>query len=588
MNPIRCLSALCLYAWIVQASPLLSAELPVSGLSAEFSHGQVFLTWREPEGAHGGTFNVYIGDRPLTDLGRARLLASRIEAHSARDWWGDPATYFEADSTGSYKPTGFVIREGGPALDPQMGLFVHTVAPGDPGKVFYAVTMTAGGVEDSRVVPGVNSLANPVEQAVQPVEPVWQGALQDKPASGAAEGLPVVMSLHGRGGREKVSWLAFGGPEAGWREGLPFKFFAVATDSHLQITPTDRTWVGRTLSESWDSRDHFSPVIDTFWYGYNDRIFDLDSMALGTPVNFTERRNLWLLGWARRYFRPDTTRMVLEGGSMGGCGGLSWGLRHPELFCAVVSDVPLVGYFGPEWGGSEKRLAAFCGPLDRPCSDSPSLRTRMDSRTVLAESAASGRDLPFLVISNARHDMSIPWKPNPRYYRFLDSIRAGCVVAWDNRDHATCMSDPDSWFRKWHDPAWLAGLLPLDRSCLAFSRASRDNDPGPGDPAIGDSAGYFNYGLEWSDILDTPERYEATVRYEGAGGVSPLSVDITPRRVQRFRVSPGARVRLVERGPDGAGLIDTVGTADRSGHVTFSRFRLESPDGGRLIILPVD
>ncbi len=588
MQAARLLLFLFLSSLITLTPVAFAVQVPVQGLSAEFRHGQVFLTWNEPSGNHGGTFNVYLSDRPIKSLTAARCLVRRVEAHSARDWWNDPATYFEKDSSGAYTPSGFLIREGGEPLDPQDGLFVHTVGPGEPRRAFYAVTMTVNGSEDTRLKIGINSLAQPVDQKCQPIQPIWLGAPGDKPVPGSATGLPAVMSLHGRGGREKVSWLAFGGPETGWREGLPFKFHAIITDRHLQLTPTDRTWVGRTLSESWDSRDHFSPAIDTFWYGYSDRIFDRDSMAIGTAVNYTERRNLWLLSWARSYFRPDSTRMVLEGGSMGGCGGLSWGLRHPELFCAVVSDVPLVGYFGPEWGGSEKRLTAFCGPLDRPCNDNPSLRQRMDSRTVLSEAAGCGMDLPFIVISNARQDMSIPWQPNPRYYRMLDSTRAGCVVAWDNRDHATCMSDPDPWFRKWHDPLWLASVLPRDRAYLAFSRASQNGDPGDGDPVKGDSLGFLNYGLEWSDILDQPERFEATVSFAGAGQPFPLSVDITLRRVQRFRVTPGARVRLIERGADGSEKMNFIGLADSSGHVTFQGFRLESRDGARLVVLPAD
>jgi hypothetical protein len=582
---MRKISLVLLAAIYLSYSParVCAESVAVTGLRAEFRDGQVFLCWSEPAGDHGGTFSAYLSDRPITsdNLPRARRLASRIEAHSARDWWKDPATYFREEKT---EPAGFVIREGAGTLDPAGGLFVHTVGAGEPGKAYYAVTCSREGIEDSRIVPGENSLALPVEQRRMPVQPIWLGPPGEKPAPGSAEGRPAVLSLHGRAGSETVTWLAFGDAEIGWREGLPFQFHAAPKAEYLQITPTDRTWVGRTLSESWDPRDHFSPAIDTFWYGYNDRIYDREQMASGTPVNYTERRNLWILRWAQGYFRPDSARIVLEGGSMGGCGGLSWGLRHPELFIAVVADVPLVGYFGSEWGGSEKRLTAFCGPLDRPDNEGALLRERMDSRTVLAEAAAKGIDLPLLHISNGRRDQSIPWKPNPRYYQALNASRQGFMAAWDNRDHATCMQDEDPWFRKWHDPQHLFRLS-LKESFPAFSNYSLNGDPGEGDPEEGDTVGYMNFGLEWKDLVDEPGRYEVTVFVAAGAPDLPATVDVTPRRVQRFRPDPGEEVLLIERAPDGREVLRRSARADSFGKVTFAGFRIIAPEGNRLEII---
>ena len=554
----------------------------VSGLKAEFRQGQVFLTWREPPGEHGGTFNVYLGDSRIRrrNLEKTVRLAERIEAHSARDWWQDSLTYFSRAVT---SPAGFLIREGGEPLDPAGGLFVHTVREGEPAQAWYAVTMTVGGVENRDIMRGMNTLEEPLSQKPMPIQPIWLGDPADKPEPGAAAGLPAMFSLHGRGGSEPVTWLVFGDREMGWREGLPFKFQTVMKEKYLRIAPTDRTWVGRTLSESWDARDHFSPAIDTFWYGYNDHIYDRQLMDTGTPVNYTERKNRWILAWAQSYFRPDSQRVVLEGGSMGGCGGLSWGLRHPELFSAVMAAVPLVGYFGADWGGSEKRLTAVCGPLDRNDSEGVILRERMDSRSVLQEAEEKGLDLPFLVISNARRDGSIPWRPNPRYYRALNESRQGFMAAWDNLTHADCMDNADPWFKKWMDPQTLF-YFSLGESFPAFSNYSLDSDPGEGDSSQGDLIGYRNFGLEWKDLTDEPSEYALTVFLAAGKPKLPAIVDITPRRVQRFALKPDEEIVLIEQSLEGKELLRKKARADHTGHVTFYKFMLLSKQGNRLVI----
>ncbi|HUU27709.1 MAG TPA: alpha/beta hydrolase-fold protein [archaeon] len=555
----------------------------MTGLKGDFSQGQVFLTWQEPPGDHGGTFNIYMSPEPIKgrNLDQANLLAAMVEAYSARDWWQDSATYFKE---GQVEPAGFVIREGGERLDPAGGLFVHTVGEGDPESAYYAVTMTVGGAEDRKIVAGSNSLKRPLSGRQMPIKPIWLGVPGEKPGPGSAEGLPAIFSLHGRGGSEPQTWLAFGTREMGWREGLPFKFHAVLKEGHLLIAPTDRTWVCRTLLESWDARDHFSPAIDTFWYGYNDRIYDRDSMLSGTPTNFTERRNLWILSWAQEYFRCDPARIVLEGGSMGGCGTLSWGLRHPELFSALMAAVPLVGYFDQEWGGSEKRLTPFCGPLDRRDSEGTILRQRMDSRTVLADALEKGIDLPFLVISNGRQDGSIPWRPNPRYYRALNESRQGFIAGWDNGVHSNCMDHADPWFKNWQDPEYLLRFS-LKESFPALSNFSLNDNPGNGEPADGDLTGYINFGLEWKEIRDEKDQYALTLFFAGGKPRLPATVDITLRRVQRFHPAPGEEVVLIDRAPGGREIIRKTAPADRTGHITFEKFRLTDIQGNRLVVL---
>lgn len=158
-----------------------------------------------------------------------------------------------------------------------------------------------------------------------------------------------------------MEYLVFGDATMGWREGLPFKFSVRIEADTVVVRPTDRVWINRAHQEAGDGG---APAIWTFWYGYNSHIFDRNIMATGVPTNYTERRNLWILNWLREQYQPDPNRWYCSGGSMGGCGTISFGLRHPELFAACHAHVPIVSY--TELGArSASRLEPSCwtGPI---------------------------------------------------------------------------------------------------------------------------------------------------------------------------------------------------------------------------------
>ncbi|MBM3890672.1 MAG: hypothetical protein FJ388_16280, partial [Verrucomicrobia bacterium] len=295
------------------------AAVPVSELKAAARDGQVFLMWKEAETPQGTTFNVYLANSPINDVTQAKRIAHHIERHSARDWWEDPASFKKDAQPG--KPVGFRIENGGERLDPAGGLFVHTVRKDARGKLFFAVTCTdASGKEDTTLVSGANSLADGVAAVAGDIKPVWQHDGQP-PAPGAGKGKALWLSLHAKGGVVANSeYLLFGDETMGWREGLPFKFSVSVAADEVVVRPTDRVWINRPHNEAGDAG---APAIWTFWFGYNSNIFDRKLMATGTPVNYTERRNLWILDWVRGHYQPDVNRWYCSGSSMGGCGTIS-------------------------------------------------------------------------------------------------------------------------------------------------------------------------------------------------------------------------------------------------------------------------
>jgi hypothetical protein len=154
---------------VCSLSPCIAAPL-LTNLQAQYRCGQVFITWDEPA-EWGGTATVYSHSQPITEasLAQATVLVEGLGAASAYDWFLHPEAFgrrMEPDKQTGALPEvphkGFRIHPGGERLNPDSGLFVHTVTDADPTTCYYAVTAAgADGVQDLSVVAGVNSLPGP-------------------------------------------------------------------------------------------------------------------------------------------------------------------------------------------------------------------------------------------------------------------------------------------------------------------------------------------------------------------------------------------------------------------------------------------
>jgi hypothetical protein len=556
------------------------AATPASDLKASARDGQVFLTWKEAETPRGTTFNVYASDSPIADVTKAKRIAHHIEQHSARDWWEDPASFKKDAPAGA--PAGFRIQGDGQRLDPQDGLFVHTVAADAKGMLFFAITNSdPSGAEDTAISAGANSLAEGVAAPPAGIKPIWQREGQP-PAAGAGKDKPLWLNLHAKGGVvANMEYLVFGDDTMGWRPGLAFKFSVRVEADDVVVRPTDRVWINRPHNEAADGG---TPAIWTFWYGYNSHIFDRKLMATGVPTNYTERRNLWILNWVREQYQPDTNRWYCSGSSMGGCGTISFGLHHPELFAACHAHVPIVSYTNlGESGGrrlgpsSASRLEPSCwtGPIppDLKTNEGVSLLDRMNGTKFVTETRD---DLPFLFLENGRQDGSIPWQNNPPFYRALSHARQGFAAYWDNGTHSTSGKDaPDdvkAWMQRFR-------RFRLDQSYPAFTNTSSDRNAGNGAPDDGDIIGWINRGMDWKDIEDAPDHYSIVLLADYPDIQYPVRTDITLRRVQQFKTASGEKLSV--RIGDDAPITLTVGS---DGKITVPQVVIPSKAGARVTI----
>ena len=103
-----------------------------------------------------------------------------------------------------------------------------------------------------------------------------------------------------------------------------------------------------------------------------------------------------------------------------------------------------------------------------------------------------------------------------------------------------------------------------DRSYPAFGNSSLDQAMGPGDPKEGDLEGGINLGFDWKDVRDEEGVWSAVLSNDLAK--EPMTVDVTPRRGQKFKPKPGGELRWTAS----TGESGTV-TADRWGLVTVPK-----------------
>ncbi|MCK5805132.1 MAG: hypothetical protein KAI66_20030, partial [Lentisphaeria bacterium] len=560
------------------AGVVSAGEHPVRKLTAEYQHGQTFLTWEEVGLPAVATLNVYLSKKPIRgveDLEQARKVCAWIEPHSATDWTRDKGNYGKGrvkdKKTGlvpeALPPVGYILREGGERLAPEGGLHVHTVAPDEEMAAHYAVTVTTDGKEDRTIVLGSNSLQHPVVQNCAPIQPIWQGP-GNPPIPTSGRGKPLLVFLHGKGNRGACKYIVFGDKTHCWREGVPFMFDVSVGGKVVTLLPSNTLYTGTSYKEGV-AKNRDICAIWSFWYGCSDQFPQTKRISKGTPTNYSERRLLFEIEWVKRRFGTDPMRSYCQGSSMGGCGTMSFGYRHPEIFAAVRADVPIIAYNTGDrekgralgWHDNTFRMVPFCGPFSLTTSDGLPLWKRMDAREFVL---SHPRDLPYLVIHNGRKDTSIPWHNNPGLYRALQSMRQGCAVAWNEGIHPTARTLlPDDFTKRMS----LGNLLrfSLDKSFLAFSNCSRDEDPGNGDSTDGDGVGFMNRGLDWGEPGESAARYEVLVTYGLDAAHLPLTVDVTPRRRQAFKMVPGAVCTAVNLDGTGREIQRVRLTADPHG-----------------------
>jgi pimeloyl-ACP methyl ester carboxylesterase len=562
-----------------------SVEAP-SGLAARHVAGQTFLTWSEvnptavsehatmaelsaAKHKTGSTqrirYRLYRSTNPIRSVAGSTPIA---EVPQMSAWNTDFYGWTDSGAAPAFR---YVVEDGKDPLPPGTGVFVYN--PPNAGRSYYAITAVVNGTE-SRVISPANTLAAPVAESVGQGVPVLQRI--ERPGSFKYANRP---TLH-----FYVRWES---PPNSSAPGRPFDYLVAIPDGVRSPAPAGlhlHCWGASLTSCSgwWFNAEKGAVHISSnqipydWWTGHHESIGTAHPPT--TPVEwqggvvraYSQRRLLSFLDWAAGPFQLDLARTFAGGSSMGGTGALMLAIHHPDRIAWAIG---WVGVHVPQ--SSPQFKSSFEAVYGKPewgvkFENGTPVWDHFNSAWYLRQNP--GRDVGFITFSNGKNDGGIGWGQAAEFYRALQETRQPHMFVWGQSGHGERAYMPANGGER---------VMPLDitvdRSLPAFTRSTLDDDPGDGTPTSGSPSGQVNRYLTWDtgSVVDEPDRWEVTVRViDGARG-DVGAVDITPRRLQRFKASAGDRIRWTNTsGPGRTPRQSGTVTPDRWGLVTLPQVEI--------------
>jgi pimeloyl-ACP methyl ester carboxylesterase len=365
---------------------------------------------------------------------------------------------------------------------------------------------------------------------------------------------------------------------------------------------------------------------ETWWFGFarNHNYRQPGPVGAGDVIeNFTEQRVLRMLSnvlQAPPGPPADPQRAYVFGHSMGGSGTLGFALRYPTVFAAAYSGEPITNFLtAPQtdqdwvadgaikWGPAQLNLPVFSAALNGWAAGLQQHNGAgvWDWQNYLANLAGQGslpasslvqraEDIVPLGIDMGIKDTTIIYDPQGRPV-FL-SLEAG-LRTWGGA--ATNLT------HQWSEFAYpLPSLVKNPAPFWNFTVVRSETVPAlsalSANPALPpDSPTTYNQTILWSsswdawdgapvDQLDLWQMSFCAVAAgeHTCGSGADQTVTITPRRVQRFTLTPLAKYTWENRRvSDGALVANGTVTAGADGLITVPSFQV-SPAGNRLVLKP--
>jgi hypothetical protein len=527
------------WTWFVISCCLLwpyaacAEEVTITGIQAVHRHGQTFVTWQDVAEGEAGVnyrYSLYRATEPITqeNLSRAQLCYRNVLNNSAKLYG---SAFNAKDRLDPHKPYA-IIEEGGQPLPPWSGLAVHTVQK--PAAAYYAVVVTDLELQPvSKVVPGKSATTTAVEERPGPIQPIKLYDSKERKSYVAqtsitgTKNLPLQLRLGGSDARGGGAgewgdyYLFFGTPEMGYRDGLA-GVFSVQENRHKDGNQL-RIVVRDAVEHPSGKR-----AMETYWFGYYC-VPEGATHSEPRVYQFTERQLLWIVDWTTQRYSADPQRVTVGGNSSGGVGSWNLGLRHGDRFAAAF---PIIG--------RNRRVPAI--PLFDKL-DRDNRATMEDGQTLYYDYVDGPQfvanhpgDLPFVGWSCGRRDGYATWQENVDMVRALTAGHHGFAFSWNNGGHGEG-GQAMGLINKYYP----AEKFRRSESYPAFGNSSIDQQMGDGDATKGDLAGGINLGFQWSEIVDEPERW--SVRLSNDLAQEEMTVDVTPRRCQKFKPKPGQVIR---------------------------------------------
>jgi predicted esterase len=336
--------------------------------------------------------------------------------------------------------------------------------------------------------------------------------------------------------------------------------------------------------------------------------------TFGAIEPYAARRLSRVIAWAagspeNLAVAPDPERVYLYGHSTGGTGALNFvlsGQKGAERLAGVVATkFPTTWPAGAVW---DKPLQRVWGPrgLGLPAAGLGGAAYETVTPLALAKRAAlepPAAEPPLMELSLGTEDEYAPVAELGALAAALEKARIPYFAHWGKYGHSG---------------GRLSGAknrafdVKLGEPLLAFANASCNGKPGAG----GDATGWLNSALEWSspaddfdaksaldDFTDTPGQCAFSVRlasgtdaeYQPGDAKAVATVDITPRRLSKFKPAPGTKCAWTAvPGPVGSGgsirgpVAAGEAVADARGLVTIPKVPLGKGDRATRVTVTSD
>lgn len=567
--------------------------LQVTGLTAENKRGQTYLTWNNLPGT-GWTYHVY------ASIGAVRTTSDFFNYAYELGTVGDSSAVDRRISSLLNETLTFHTDSAGPALSAHRGLFVTT--PLEPGLTHYVVLAEHALYPlVNSFLPGQNTTVDAVWERDGQPRPIWQRTISRPPyptcedyvvfaSPNAIPGLPAMWQHHGHARHFGVIRGTPGGALVmhGHGHGGSFMYAAYGTGQpgETVIAPDD-------YLPSWDR--------SSFYLGYNSN-YDPElgpnqPVSGGVVIDYTDRFVVYLMDWAQANLGTDPNRVYALGTSMGGTFSFFLAWHHPERVAAAMSTVPKLcaSYTGDTSPTITATFERMWSPIDvnLPTTvEGIPVFDWMDGRVMAQRYYGRGAAPVFGFVG--RNDDIVGWQEKLPLFDALNQYRAGGAWFWDDRSHSSDQNKT-TWSPVQLDWARLYRYR-LDLSYPALSNCSADSDPGEGTTATGDSVGTINGFVDWDeDLVDLTDRWECVLRPrtlptrfgELSPGAGTITVDVTPRRLQQFRVSSRTGYRYtVTDAVGGEFLAGGTLSADESFVLTVPAVPVVA-NGSRLVLEPL-
>jgi len=572
----------------------VAADHQVSELKALHHAGQTRLTWKEVDPIVTQD-TILVKElrkiRQELDAGkkvRYRIYRSERPVRSVDDLEPicevPPLTCWNADFYGvSPKPehqaTRYIVQEGGKPVPPGTGIAAHN--PTRTGNAYYAVTVVIDG-EENRSLDDSNSLVSPVEEKVGQGEPVLQRI--EKPERFNYVDSP---TLH-----YYVRWES---PPNCALAGKPYDYLVAIPPNLKKPAPVGihlHCW-GANLNGGYGwwyraEKGHLliasNQIPYDWWTGYHERYFegsaDEETWKNGVVRPYSQIRMLSFLDWVATHWEIDRSRTHVAGSSMGGSGSPMLAIRYSEKIAWATSWVGVHNPGDtPGFIGSYERVYGE-RDWDIRFENGESVWNHFNDSWYLRKYPE--KEIGLICFANGKNDGGIGWPQAVEFYRALAETRRPHIFVWGQDGHRQRARLPVTLSDR-----YMTMDLRTDQCQPAFTDCSLDDNPGNGEPSSGDTKGQVNLYLYWQtdDIVDRPDRLEMTVGLVDQSPADACTVNITPRRLQNFKLKPGSTVRWTNTAiADGKVLQQGNAIVDKLGLITLVDFKV-SKEINRLTVM---